>query len=120
MFVPVQYFDVLHLLLYIVTANGLFSQQLDVKAAFVYIAYKETIYLHHPEGYRDGNKVAHFQKCIYRLTQSAKEWYLCHTSHLRKQAFDTSKFDPCILQHKRDQIYITVFVDDLTLYRLPR
>jgi hypothetical protein len=42
----------------IVAVNSFVPQQLDVKSVFLYGELKETIYLHLPEGYRDGNKVA--------------------------------------------------------------
>jgi hypothetical protein len=66
-FAPVVPFDSLRLLLSIVTANGFVPQQLDVNAAFLYGELKETIYMRLPEGYRDGNKVAHLKRCIYGL-----------------------------------------------------
>jgi hypothetical protein len=72
-----------------------------------------------PEGYRDGNKVAHLKRCIYGLKQSPREWYSHLTAHLRRSGFDTSNFDPCVLRYKSDQFYIAVYVDDLTLYGPP-
>jgi hypothetical protein len=113
-FAPLFRFDSLRLLLWIVTANGFVSQQLDVKAAFLYGELKETIYMHLPEGYRDGNKVAHLKRCIYGLIQSPREWYSRLTAHLRRHGFYTSNFDPCMRQHKSDQFYIPVYVYDLT------
>jgi hypothetical protein len=118
-FAPVVRFDSLRLLLSIVAANGFVPQQLDVKAAFLYGELKETIYMRLPEGYRDGNKVAHLKRCIYGLKQSPREWYSRLTAHLRRHGFDTSNFDPCVLRHKSDQFYIAVYVDDLTLYGPP-
>jgi hypothetical protein len=67
MFAPVVPFDSLRLLLSIVTANGFISQQLDVKAAFLYGELHEIIYIHLPKGYRDRKKVAHPKRCIYGL-----------------------------------------------------
>jgi hypothetical protein len=107
------------LLLSIIAANGFVPQQLDVKAAFLYGELKQTIYMHLPEGYRDGNKVAHLKRCIYGLQQSPREWYSRLTAHLQRHRIDTSNFDPYVLQHKSDQLYIDVYVDDLTLYGPP-
>jgi hypothetical protein len=72
-----------------------------------------------PEGYRDGNKVPHLKKCIYGLKQSPREWCSRLTAHHRRNGFDKSNFDPCLLQHMCDQVHIAVHVDDLTLYGLP-
>jgi hypothetical protein len=118
-FAPVVRFDPLHVLLSIVTANGFVSLQLDVKAGFLYSELKETIYMHLSEGYKDGNKVVHLTRCIYALKQSLREWYSRITAHLRSHGFDTSNFDPYVLQHKSDQFYIALDVDDLTLYGPP-
>jgi hypothetical protein len=113
-------FDSLRLHLSIVAANGFVPQQLDVKATFLYGELKETIDMHLPEGCRDGNKVAHLKRCIYGLKQSPRESYSRLTAHLRRHGFDISNFDPCVLRHKSDKFYITVYVDDLTLYGQPR
>jgi hypothetical protein len=118
-FAPVVRFDSMRLLLSIVAANGFLPHQLDIKAAFLYCELKETIYMRLPEGYRNGNKVAHLKRCIYGLKQSPREWYSCLTAHLRRHGFDTSTFDPGVLRRKSDQFYITVYVDDLTLYGPP-
>jgi hypothetical protein len=101
----------------IVTANGFVPKQLDLKAAFQYGELKEIIYMCLPEGYRDGNKVAHLKRCIYRLKQAPREWYSCLMAHLRKRRFDTSNFDPRVLRHKSNQFYIAMYVDNLTVYR---
>jgi hypothetical protein len=73
-----------------------------------------------PEGYRDGNTVAHLKRCIYGLKQSPRELYSGLTAHLQRHAFDTSNFDPCMLRHKSDQFYITVYVDNMTFNGPPR
>jgi hypothetical protein len=104
----------------IVAANGFVPQQLDVKPTFLYGELKETIYIRLYGGYWDGNKVAHLTRYIYGLKQSPRKWYSRLTTSLRRHGFDTSNFDPCILQHKTDEFYIAVYVDDLTLNRPPR
>jgi hypothetical protein len=71
------------------------------------------------ECYRDGNKVAHLKRCIYGLKQSPREWYSHLSAHLRIHGVDTSNFDPSVLRHRRDQCYIAVYVDDLTIYGPP-
>jgi hypothetical protein len=115
MFAPIVHFNSLRLLVSIVPANGFVPLQLDFKAAVLYGELKETIYMHLPEGYRDGNKVAHLKRCIYGLNQSPREWSSRLTGHLRRYGFDTSNFDHRVLWHKSDQFYIAVYVDDLSL-----
>jgi hypothetical protein len=73
MFVPVALFDFLHYLLSIVTGNVFVPHQLDVNTAFLYRKLIQTIYMHPPEGYRDGNTGAHLQRYIYRLKNSQQE-----------------------------------------------
>jgi hypothetical protein len=99
-FTSVIQFDSLHLLLSIVAGNGFISQQLDVKATFLYGELNETIYIRLPESYRDGNKVAHLKRCIYGLQYSLREWYSRLTAHLRSYGWEIPNFDPRVLRHK--------------------
>jgi transposase InsO family protein len=119
-FTPVVRFDSLRLLLSIVAANGFVPLQLDVKPAFLYGELKETVYMRLPEGYRDGNKVAHLKRCIYGLKQLPREWYSRLTAYLQRHGMETSNFEACVLLHNSDQFYIAVYVDDLTLDGPPR
>jgi hypothetical protein len=116
MFTPVVCCDSLHLLLFIVTANGYVPQRLTIKSSFLYGELKQTIYICLPEGYRDGYKVTHLTRPIYGLNQLPRAWYTRITAHLRCQGSDISNFIPCLLWHKSDQLYIAVYIDDLTLY----
>jgi hypothetical protein len=65
MFTPVVYFSSSCLLLSIVATNCFVPQQLDVNAAFLYAQLKDTIYMHLLEDYRESNRVAYLNRCIY-------------------------------------------------------
>jgi hypothetical protein len=67
MLAPMVCFDSLRLLLSIIAENGFDPQQTGINAAFLYCELKETIYMHLPEVYRDGNTVAHLNRYIYGL-----------------------------------------------------
>jgi hypothetical protein len=69
-----------------------------------------------PEGYREGNKVAHLTRCISGLIKSPTEWYSPLPVYLRGHVFDISNFDPC----ESHQFYIAMYNDDLTLHRPPQ
>src|SRR5258705_13716671 len=71
-------------------------------------------------------------KCIYGLKQSPREWYHRLIDFLTPYGFVVSNFDPCILMFKSDNdthyhdtnndndtnnvLFITVYVDDLSLF----
>jgi hypothetical protein len=51
----------------IVTAKGFIPQQLDITAAFLYGSLEQTFYLHLPQDYSDGNRVAHLKTYLSGL-----------------------------------------------------
>jgi hypothetical protein len=120
MSVAVVRFHSLRLIISIFAANCVVPQGLDVKPAFLYGELKEIIYMRLPEDYRDGNEVAHVMRYIYGFKQAPREWYSPLIPHQQSNAVDTSNFEPCVLQHKSNQFYLAVYVDDLTLYGPPR
>jgi hypothetical protein len=72
-----------------------------------------------PEVYRDGNKVVHMKRCIYGLKQSPRKWYSRFTVHLGRHGFETYNFDSYVIRYKSNQVYIAVYIDNLTVYRPP-
>ena len=118
-FAPVARYDSFRILMAIATRNGWRPQQIDVKTAFFYGNLKEEIYMNLPEGYRKVGKVARLFKCIYGLKQSAHEWYELLTAHLRKHGFITSHFDPCIFIHTSETTFISIYVDDISIFAPP-
>jgi len=114
-YVPVARYDYFRLLIAIASYHRWIPQQMDVKSAFLYGVLKEEIYMRLPKGYRTAGKVARLRKCIYGLKQSAREWYSCLSTLLRKIGFDISHFDPCVFIHKSESTFISVYVDDITI-----
>ena len=72
-----------------------------------------------PLGHREEGIYAKFNKCIYGLKQSPWEWYGWLTHHLIPLGFTIMSFDLCILVNKKNNTYIAIYVDDLTLYGSP-
>jgi hypothetical protein len=89
---------------------------MDVKSVFLYGVLKEEIYMELPEGYRQDNKVCKLRKCIYGLKQSPHEWYASLTDSLQWKGFAPTKFDPCVFIHKNNQLYISVYVDNIMIF----
>ena len=118
-FAPIARYDSFRILMAIAARNGWRPQQMDVKTAFLYGNLKEEIYMNLPEGYRKAGKVARLFKCIYGLKQSAREWYELLAAHLRKLGFITSHFDPCIFIHTSETTFISIYVDDISIFAPP-
>ena len=72
-----------------------------------------------PEGYRKAGKVARLLKCIYGLKQSAREWYKLLAALLWKLGFITSHFDPCIFIHISETTFISIYVDNISIFAPP-
>ena len=62
---------------------------------------------------------AKLNKYIYSLKQLSWEWYGRLTRHLILLGFTIMSFDLCVLVNKKNNTYITIYIDDLTLYSLP-
>jgi hypothetical protein len=88
----------------------------DVISTFLYSDLEEEIYMTLPEGYREKGNTALLRKYIYSLKQSAQKWYETLTHHFISYRFVTSNFDLCDLTHKTEGFFITIYVDDFTLY----
>jgi hypothetical protein len=90
----------LYLPLSIFAGYGFFPYQLTIKAIFLDGELKEDIVIYLTESYKDGNKVAYLTRCINRLKELPREWYLYLTVSVKRLCFDTSDFDPYVLLHK--------------------
>ena len=69
-----------------------------------------------PEGSRTPGKVAKLNRCIYGLKQSPREWYYRLVLFLQPYGFAISSFDPCVLVHNLGNFFISIYVDDITLF----
>ena len=115
-FSPVVRYDSLRLLLAISASRGWRPRQLDVTTAFLYGILKEEVYMHLPEGSRLDGKVARLKRCIYGLKQSPREWYFRLVEHLIPYGFAITAFDPCVMVHESGDLFIAVYVDDISLF----
>ena len=115
-YASVARYDSLRLLLAITACKNWRPRQLDIKTAFLYGILKEDIYMQLPEGYREDGKVARLKRCIYGLKQSPREWYFRLVEYLRPYGFAFSSFDPCVLVHESGNLFIAIYVDDITLF----
>jgi hypothetical protein len=115
-FSPTVRFDSLRLLLAISACRGWKPRQLDIKTAFLYGVLKEEIYMQLPEGSKEEGMVAKLKRCIYGLKQSSREWYFRLVNFLQPYGFSSTTFDPCVLVHNSGDLFIAIYVDDLSLF----
>ena len=116
LFAPVVRFDSLRLLLAISASKKWRPRQLDVKTAFLYGILKEEIYMRLPEGSRIPGKVCKLLRCLYGLKQSPREWYARLTDYLLPYGFAIAVFDPCVMIHESGNLFIAIYVDDITVF----
>ena len=115
-FAPVVRYDSLRLLIAISAHYKWKPRQLDIKAAFLYGLLKEEIYMRLPEGIRQDGMCAKLKRCIYGLKQSPREWNNRMTNYLFQLGFVPTTFDPCVLIHKKELLFISLYVDDTAIY----
>jgi len=115
-FAPVVRYDSLRLLLALSACKGWRPRQLDVKSAFLYGILKEEVYMDLPEGSRLGGMVAKLKRCIYGLKQSPREWYYRLVEYLGPFGFAITAWDPCVLVHESGDLFLAIYVDDITLF----
>ena len=115
-FSPVVRYDSLRLLIALTAAKNWKPQQCDIKSAFLYGELKEEIYMYLPEGSRIDGKVCRLKKSLYGLKQSPREWHARLTSFLLPYDFKPTAFDPCVLIHSTKELFIAIYVDDLSLF----
>jgi len=56
---------------------------------------------------------------INGLKQSPKAWYERLTTYLLPLGYAVSSLDPCVFINLQDQIFIAIYVDDITLFGPP-
>jgi hypothetical protein len=116
LFAPVVRFDSLRILLAISASRKWTPRQLDVKTAFLYGHLKEEIYMRLPLGSRIDGKVCKLKRCLYGLKQSPREWYSRLTNYLLPYGFALSAYDPCVLIHSSGNLFIAIYVDDISIF----
>jgi hypothetical protein len=115
-FAPVVRYDSRRLLMAISACKGWRPRQLEVKTAFRYRILKEEVYMDLPEGSRIDEMVAKLKRCIYGLKQCPREWYNRLVEYLGPFGFVITAWDPCILVHQSGNLFLAIYVDDITLF----
>jgi transposase InsO family protein len=90
-------------------------EQMDVVTAFLYGPIKEEVYVEVPHGTDSKNQVCLLNKALYGLKQAPRVWYETLTEFLTAHGFTRSKYDYGLYYNKTDEIYITIYVDDLKI-----
>ena len=116
-FSPVVRYDSLRFFLAIAAHSKWTPRQLDLTTAFLCGLLREEVYMQLPEGSRLYGYVARLKRCNYGHKQSPQEWYFRLDEFLIPFGFTISAFDPSVLFHKFDGFFITVYVDDITLFQ---
>jgi len=118
-FAPVVHYDSLRLSLAISACKGWRPRQLDIKTAFLCGILTEEVYMDLPEGSRLDGMVAKLKRCIYGLKQSPREWYYQLVEYLGPFGFLITAWDPSVLVHESENLFLAIYVDDITLFGAP-
>ena len=92
--------------------------QFDFKTAFLnaWIPSGTDYYVEQPHGLEKSiGKVCKLQKALYGLRRSPLYWFQAIMPTLKDLGFEPFNSDPCLFKHKKDGIYIILYVDDLLI-----
>ena len=105
----------LKLLMAMIAHYNLEAKQYNIMTAFLYAKIKDhEIYVEQPHGFQEtGDHVCLLKKALYGLKQSPLLWFEELTKFLISEGYIPLKQDPCIFQHRADELIIAVYVDDL-------
>lgn len=116
-FSPVIALDSIRYLLSLSAINGWNICQMDAKNAFLNGKLKYEIYFQPPDGCgMQQNEVWKLNKALYGLKNAPLIFYHTMLNVLKKEGFESSLLDPCIIYHKKMKIYIAMYVDDLLIF----
>ncbi|GJS39154.1 retrotransposon protein, putative, ty1-copia subclass [Tanacetum coccineum] len=93
-------------------------EQLEVKTIFLHGNLEEVIYMRHPQGYEQGNKVCLLKKSLYGLKQSPRQWYKRFDDYMLSNEFKRSSYDSCVYYTScapGEYIYLLLYVDDMLI-----
>ncbi|GJS16994.1 putative ribonuclease H-like domain-containing protein [Tanacetum coccineum] len=94
------------------------SNDFDVKSAFLYGTIEEEVYVTQPPGFKDPdhpNKVYKVVTTLYGLHQAPRAWYKTLANYLLGIRFKRGKIDQTlfIMKQKGDILLVQVYVDDI-------
>lgn len=119
-YAPVVDFSTVRLVLSILSREGGFIHQMDVKSAFLNGRLKkdECLYMNSPEGLDLGVKkgqVLKILKAMYGFKRAPKIWSSTWNSAMRRLGFSRLKSDECfyIIKVLTSTLYVLVYVDDV-------
>nr|GEW58500.1 ribonuclease H-like domain-containing protein [Tanacetum cinerariifolium] len=94
--------------------------QLAVKNAFLHGDLSETVYMHHPPGFRDyvhPDYVCLLQWSLYGLKHAPRAWFQRFASYFTRVGFTHSRCDSSLFIYRQgtDTAYLLLYVDDIVL-----
>ncbi|GJS49755.1 retrovirus-related pol polyprotein from transposon TNT 1-94 [Tanacetum coccineum] len=117
-FSPVVRHTSIRVILALTAYNEYDLEQLDVKTTFLLGNLEKVIYMRHPPGYEQGNKVCLLKKYLYGLKQSPSQWYKRFDEYMLSNGFKHSSYDSCIYYRSyapSEYIYLLSYVDNMMI-----
>src|SRR5947207_3780930 len=119
-FAPVVRIESIRTLFSIVAFYNLYILHADAKTAFLNGNSDLELYVKQPEGFLDRsypNKVLGLRKSLYGLKQATRIWYLLLCQHILNLGFKSCESDPSIYINIEKSIILSVYVDDILIFR---
>lgn len=98
----------------IASALDLEIEQLDIRAAFLYWAIDEEIFVEQPTGQDDDkNRVCLLNKALYGLKQATRIWIFILATFINELGFSSLSVDLAVFA--QDNTFIVVYVDNMLI-----
>ena len=110
--------DSLRIIMAIVANFDLELHQMDVRIDFLNGDLADDVYMSQPIGFEEVGKehmVCKFQKSIYGLKQTSRQWYLKFNEVVTANCFKENIVDQCLYMKVsgRKYIFLVLYVDDI-------
>ena len=113
-FASIVKFEIFRLFLIIVTLKNLKCHQVDVNNVFTKFFLQKIIYIILSSNVDLSFKqILFIRRNFYNLKQTTRDWNKRYVKKLKKLDFEQCVVDSYILIHKKRNIYLLVYVDDI-------
>ena len=115
-FASIVKFDTFRLFLIIVTLENLKCHQMNVNNVFTKSFLQKIIYMTFSLNVDlSFEQTLFIRRNLYELKQATRDWHKRCVKKLKRFDFEQCVVDSCMLRHKKRDIYLLVYVDDIAI-----
>jgi hypothetical protein len=117
-FSPVVAWSTVRIMLVLMVALDLKSQQIDFANAFIQAELDEPVYVEMPRGFRQNGFILKLKRSVYGLRESPLNWFKKLSKGLAQQGYHASSLDACLFINKKTKSICVCWVDDCLFFSM--